>query len=823
MTPLTYRIMTVQLSTQETPEQINLKACNAFGSGQWDKAENAYIELVNLYAEGSIRPADDIVGLCEVLNQLGICAIRQNRLEDALSCFQSAIEHDPKDWRAFTNIGQIFKVVGNQEDATSFFQQAVELAPQASEPVNALCAALENVGSKVAYISLLRTVILHQPNHPDAIRHLISGLLAFSKQSGGRAQLRRDNELATALYEEGKVFDQSGDYVKAQDCYLRSIQLCPERAETYFQLGENFNHQRDYDSAIACMRTVARLLPNDPAPLASIGFYMIKAERYEEAEVEFKRAYKMDPKSAMIPLQLGYIYVKNKAPLAKSKAYLMESLQNGGKMLFLYQLLGKTLCELGEVEQAIEILNAGYEAIGDPLIKVQSIMSLPSIYTSNAKLESYSRHYREGLAQFRLTTDKREPFYKAKIAPPFQIPYMGKNDRDAQRRLCELYCQIYPQLNWIAPHCAGGAHPQPPRASGKIKIGFISSYFRNHTIGHLNLGLVEDLDRDRFEVVVIRQPQSDAKTARYDAAADKTILIEGSLESIRNRIAAEKLDVLYYTDIGMESNTYMLSMARLAHVQTQTWGQPETSGSFYMDYFLSSKDLDIESAQDHYCEELIRFEQLNCYYRRPDSLTLPDRSHFGWSDDEHIYLCPQSLFKFFPDFDTIMGEILKRDPVGKVVLLEGTYPEWNAILKQRFAEKYPDEADRLVFYPRLSREDYTRINGVADVVIEPIFFGNGNSSYEAFSVDSLVVSMPSDFLRCRITYAQLKKMGVDELIVDTPEAYVDLAVKLANDKAYATRIRNKIAERKSCLYDDKRVLHSLEDFLIQAVDLMAKQ
>lgn len=810
--------MSVEIPASETLAVVNVRAKTAFDSNRWQAAETLYVELLNRFADGELPATDEDVSLCEVLNQLGICAIRQNRLEDAIQCFQNAIQQAPKDWRAFVNIGQIFKVLGKLQDALCFFKQAVELAPDQITPVNTFITAIEDLDKKVDYLPQLRTVLYHQPNHPEAIRHTVAALMQVSKQSGGKAHLKCDNQAATEHYQTGLRYHEQQAYDKAEDAYLQSIQLCPERAETYFKLGETYYFQGKYTAAIACMRTTAKYVPDDPAPLTCIGFYLIKADRYDEAIPAFEKAYTLDPTSHTIPLHLGYIHTRNKAPLTLTKKYLLQALANGGRQLFLFQLLGKTLCELGEVEQAIQILDQAYAELGDPLLKIQSLMALPSIYTSNDMIETCSKHYRDGLQQFRVTTEVREPFATVKITPPFQIPYMGKNDREAQRRLCEVYCAVYPQLNWIAPHCQGGSHPQPSKASGKIKIGFISSYFKNHTIGHLNLGLVQDFDREKFEVVVIRQPQVDDKTVLYDQAADKTIVIEGSLENLRKRIAAEKLDVLYYTDIGMEPTTYMLSMSRLAHVQTQTWGQPETSGSPHMDYFLSSQDLDIATAQDHYCEALVRFEKLNCYYRRPEDVALPQRTEFGWTNDEHIYLCPQSLFKFFPDFDAIMGEILRRDPIGKVVLLEGAYPEWNEILEQRFASKYPAEAERLIFHPRLSRENYTRINAAADVVIEPIHFGNGNSSYEAFSVNALVVSMPSDFLRCRITYSQLKKMGVEELIVHSPEEYVELALKLAHDKTYARQLRAKIAQRKERLYDDKDVLHALEDFLVSAVE-----
>ena len=65
----------------------------------------------------------------------------------------------------------------------------------------------------------------------------------------------------------------------------------------------------------------------------------------------------------------------------------------------------------------------------------------------------------------------------------------------------------------------------------------------------------------------------------------------------------------------------------------------------------------------------------------------------------------------------------------------------------------------------------------ADVLLDTFHFSGGNTSFEAFAVGTPVVTLPSGFLRGRFTAGLYRKMGVADLIAETAESYVDLALR----------------------------------------------
>jgi hypothetical protein len=83
----------------------------------------------------------------------------------------------------------------------------------------------------------------------------------------------------------------------------------------------------------------------------------------------------------------------------------------------------------------------------------------------------------------------------------FYMAYQGFDDTDVQRKIAQAYRLAAPALEWRAPHVDRRAAP-----ARKIRLGIVSAHLTNHTIGKLNIGIAQKIDRERFEVIVMRPP-----------------------------------------------------------------------------------------------------------------------------------------------------------------------------------------------------------------------------------------------------------------------------------------------------------------------------
>src|SRR5208283_1867859 len=375
----------------------------------------------------------------------------------------------------------------------------------------------------------------------------------------------------------------------------------------------------------------------------------------------------------------------------------------------------------------------------------------------------------------------------------FYFAYQDVNDIELQSLTAKFYLNACPKLGWTAPHCSAPT----PAADGRLRIGFVSTSLFRHTIGKFYHGIIQKLSRDRFEVAVIRPPQdADPIGDAIGRDADRNVAIPYDLYRAREIIAAERLDILFYPDIGMTPLTYFLAFARLAPVQCVSWGHPVTTGVPAIDYFISAKSIEPTDAQTHYSERLILLDRLPSYYWRPHhTANAFRRAEMGFPDDAKLYVCPQSLFKLHPDFDRVLATLLRRDPKARLLLLSGVHKHWDRLLAARIARGFPDVGDRVIFVPRIPQTEFFRLLMMADVILDPPFFGGGNTSYEAFAMGLPIVTWPGSFMRGSVTEGCYRQMGFTELVADSLDSYVEIALRLANDAGWRERVKTEIAAR----------------------------
>ena len=184
----------------------------------------------------------------------------------------------------------------------------------------------------------------------------------------------------------------------------------------------------------------------------------------------------------------------------------------------------------------------------------------------------------------------------------------------------------------------------------------------------------------------------------------------------------------------------------------------------------------------------------------------PTRRRRSSSLPANRYACPQTLFKFHPDFDAALAGILRADPDGVLLLIEGRVPDWTAQLRARWERVMPDVFDRIHWLPAVPREQFLELLAASDVMLDPFPFGGGNTSYEALAMGTPVVTLPGDLLRGRITRALYAKAGVTGLVADSVEAYVATALRVAAN-------RERIGDEVDVLFADADEVRDLEDFL----------
>lgn len=592
-----------------------------------------------------------------------------------------------------------------------------------------------------------------------------------------------------------------------------ALALAPEDARAVGNLATALAESGAAQRAIGLLERWLARHPRDADLWNRLGLILHAEGRGTAAASAFERAIAAQPKHLAATSALARLRFDRREFQLAAAAY-RRLLELDPANYAAHRNLANLLTMQGRLDEAETLFRRAQKLGHAPGIDFIVATQLPAILPSEAAIDDVRRRYGDRLdALIRQPPALEDPSIQVGQTGQFFLAYHGRDDLVLQRKLAEAYLAACPTLAWRAPYLDRW------RPGSRLKIGVVSTYLLSHTIGRVTHGLLERLDKARFEIILFRTPQQrDAIADAVAGTAERVVEISARLAEARSRIAKAALDLLYFPDIGMAPLTYFLAFARLAPVQCIGWGHPDTTGIPNADYWLSADVWEPADGDVHYSERLIRLAHPPVYYPRP-STAPPARSRrdLGLPETGRLYLAPMSLFKFHPAYDDILARILETDSDAHLLLAAGDTPEWHEQLSQRIAKRSPSAARRLLFLPRMPLEDFQALARLGDAFLDPIYFGGGRTSLDVMALGVPIVNWPGPFMRSRITYGFYRQMDMADLVAADHDTYVALALRLARDGNWHEAMRRKTAERSAALYENDAAVRELEAFFIAAV------
>ena len=669
-------------------------------------------------------------------------------------------------------------------------------------------------------VRLLEAHLQRAPDDVDALH-----LLALTEVRMGRVRealplLERTvvaaPTLADAWVDLGTARLHIGDARGAAAAYERAMDVAGERPDAFANLAGALLAMHDAVAAERAARRALELQPGNVTAQHNLGNALLAQGRLDEAGVALEAAARSAPDDPRIACDMAWLQQERGDRDGAIRRY-REVLERAPTLLPALNNIEIALQAAGEFEEARGFLARATAIEPSTARRIKLAMSIPAIPDSHAQIPQIRAKLDADLDEL-LASELALADPLAQVGRTgFYLAYHGHNDLALQRKIAQVYTRACPALASVAPHC-GVDNPRP--RGRRIRVGFVSTFLHQHTIGNLMTGLIEGLDRERIEVVAGLFPQPDDELSRrVRAAAASVVELPLNLEAAREALAAAGLDVLFYPDIGMHPATYVLAFARLAPVQCLTWGHPVTSGIPALDYFHSAVELEPADGDGHYSERLLRMPALNFWYERaaiPQPLV--SREALGLASDWHLYTCPQSLFKLHPDNDAVFGAILRGDPRARIVLLATHSPVFMRTLKERYRRAFPEAADRVLFIRRLNGAEYLSLAAHSDVVLDPLHFAGGRSSAEIFAMNGPIVTLRGRCMRSWPTAAMYRHMGLEDAIARDADDYVRIALALGTDADFRADFCARLAARSGVLYQNMASVRQLQTFFEQVVE-----
>ena len=630
--------------------------------------------------------------------------------------------------------------------------------------------------AKQIYFNILK----ERSDHPDALNLLGVALAQGGEPAKAVKYLQRAIEirpdLAPFRVNLGVIFQDLEKFDQAEESYKQSIKIDKMSEDAYYNLAKLYRQLEKPEAALETYQHLLLINPERQDALVNVGNIYVDSGSLEKAINFFQTAASIISEDKQINDQA----VINLANTYRRQGEDLKAIETYGRVLHTQFFSG---------------------------LRIKQAITIPIVYHDKAHINKVRQRFEKELEKI---SDERlvitDPALEI-ATTNFFLAYQALPNRNLQEETTKIILKACPALNYIAPHCEFARSPNK-----KIKIGFISAYFRNHSIGRLMRGLICNISRDEFEVLIFVPQEHDDPIARsIQRAADKVIIFPNNTFESHEVIAAEKLDILFYADIGMDIRTYFLAFARLAPIQCVTWGHPDTTGIPNIDYFISSDLIETDGSGKHYSEKLYKLNTLPTYYY---PIEIPrdmyTKSEFGCPSNLTLYLCPQSAIKHHPDLDFIFREILRTDKHAMIMVVEGAVKDWSKKVQKRWKSSIPDTYNRIKIVPRQTPENFIALQNAADVILDTPHFSGGNTSLEAFALAKPIVTHDGEFMRGRVTAGMYKMMKINSCIANSLENYVEIALKLGLNEDYREEVSRCIMSANKVLFKNSRVIDEFE-------------
>ncbi len=362
-----------------------------------------------------------------------------------------------------------------------------------------------------------------------------------------------------------------------------------------------------------------------------------------------------------------------------------------------------------------------------------------------------------------------------------------------------------------AAQIARSVRPLPAstvRAEGPLRLGFVSNGFGSHPTGLLTVAMLEALrahagvEAHLFALTPddgspIRRRLSDA-TRLHDVAGLAHV-------AIAQRIRDAGIDLLFdLRGWGGGGVPEVLAM-RPAPLQVNWLAYPGTSGAPWIDYVLADRVVLPDALAPHFSEAVAWLP--GCFQPSDTRRALPPapaRAECGLPETGMVFCCFNNSYKLNPSSMARAFRVLARVPGSVLWLLSGPGAA-DSRLRTHAAAAGIDPS-RLVFMAKQPHAAYLARLRVADLFLDTGPYNAHTTASDALWAGCPVLTRPGDTFAARVAASLLHHLGLDDLVVDSDDAFVEHAVAVATTDGALDALRARVARARdeAPLFDMRR-------------------
>ena len=558
-----------------------------------------------------------------------------------------------------------------------------------------------------------------------------------------------------------------------------------EEKINWLRLATKFSADGDLKGMRACAQEVNRLMAGDVDAMAvnaEVALYSGRIDEAEELAEKVLRVQPRHPRARMVQAGLAALEFRldDEIPLL---ADLIEELAHKAKVL-------------GEEDLSYTIYH-------QMLKRARGWLADALYLAGEAKGAAHELLMSSRLAD---EADEAAELYSKYL---FMRNYRHLGAKDGR-----LKAEHYDRLLDVSPYVHGNVSRS---AQKKLRVGYISPDFREHSVSYFLTPLLRRFDGEQFMVFCYATGRSDAVTERLRTRRVTWRDLRGRPPRTAARLIAEdKIDILVDLSGHSQDNALPIMAYRPAPVQISGIGYTNTTGLHAIDYFLSDEicipkgDLQAEAG---FTERILRLPHSHLCYAPEEIRAMPEAGY-----EPPLRKNGYVTFGSFNNFAKVTDEMLLlwrgilESVRGSKLVIKGKICSIDSGIN--FAKKRLSmlnyDLTRVEFRPY--SPDYLEQYRDIDIALDTAPYNGGLTTCEALYMGVPVISLRGRTHGSRFGASILTNAGVRELVAENDINYVRRAVQLAESpkllEAYHMGLRANM--KRSPLMNVENYMEELE-------------
>ena len=768
---------------------------------------------------------------------LGDIELKQENTEQAKKAYQKSLSCNPKMHQSLYGLGKLSLKENDLDVALQRFHDAVALCPQVDlywvafiqllihlkkfkDAHSVMAAAKKNCPHSKSLDSLAKQ--LKQLDGSDL--SVLQKRFKESVQSGNNDQvdslakemLRLYPEDKSSLYMYANFLAQTKRFEDALP-YLRQIvnQDSSIPVDVWILMARCYGELGNYEKCFEFVKRAESIADNRPNLFLLKGIALVELGRLDEAIASYVKAYSLREEDCTILLNLGNAFLKKKSYKEAYKVFCQILNRDGNHI---YALKGASAASYHmERDSCPNHIRICFD-ICRKIIRLrpndcQTKSNLASILFNMDLID-------KGLKQVVnvLSLGDKYKFDSAHLsASIFHSNYSSLMKPEEIAALHHKWSRLYESELIVENKSIDWKNKVASQR--KLRVGFLSGDFSYHPVAYFLEPFIDAIDRTQFEIIALSTTlKKDQFTSKLNDIFDEwyNVCELGNKElSLKGRELS--LDILI--DIsGHTTNNRLLGVAgRMAPIQVEWLGYPNTTGLRSMDYRITDAITEPEGDADEYSsEKLIRlpygFHVYKPYYQYPEVTICP------WVSEGFITFGSfNNVMKLTSEVIALWSKILKRVPNSKLLLKDRNldYQENKDRILSLFVLN--GVSTKRIELMVLLKSNASHLNAYSriDIALDPFPYNGTTTTCEALYMGVPVIALLGNRHASRVTSSILTHMGRPEWVAQNKEEYVHIATELASEpqKMLAYRKTQRQMMKDSALCDVKRFTSDMQNAL----------